>query len=250
MYTCCPHCAAVFRVSVEQLARAGGRARCGACREAYNVPDALFEDLPAAREAAMAAAKSRQPEPAAADNTGQAAQPAAAVTMPVYQEAAWRARAISGRDVLSVISILLLAMLLGAQWAWFNRATLAVDEGWRLALEEFCAVAGCELPMIADVTQLEIINRDVRQHPLVAEALLINAAFENRAGFTQPYPFFEVSFIDSSGAPVAVRRFRPREYLDQGVNTTQGLLPHTPVQVVLEVMDPGAAAVSFQFDFL
>jgi hypothetical protein len=34
------------------------------------------------------------------------------------------------------------------------------------------------------------------------------------------------------------------------VDITRGIASQTPVQVVLEVMDPGEDAVSFQFDFL
>jgi hypothetical protein len=108
----------------------------------------------------------------------------------------------------------------------------------------------CELPMRVELADFGIVERDVRKHPTVAEALLINVAFENRATFNQPYPLFEVSFTDSSGAPVAMRRFMPAEYLGESVNAASGMSPHVPAQVVLEVIDPGEQAVSFQFGFL
>ncbi len=255
MYTCCPHCAAVFRVSAALLGQAGGRARCGECREVFSVVDVLYEDLASVSKAA-AVASQPQPEPSLPDVTveqgvtGADAGREAVPAIPAYYQDDWQPRAFSGRDVLSLISILLLVTMLGLQWAWFNRTTVAANPDWRPILEEVCAVVHCTLPMRADVSQLAIINRDVRQHPTVSEALLINAAFENRADFTQPYPFFEVSFIDSTGNPVAMRRFSPAEYLAEGVDITQGMVAQGPVQVVLEVMDPGEAAVSFQFDFL
>ena len=248
MYTCCPHCAAVFRVSAAVLGQAGGRARCGDCREAFNAVDALYEDLVSAREAA-AAISNRQTEAlidVTAGEQGREAVPA----IPAYYQDDWRPRIFSGRDVLSLLIILLLSVTLGGQWVWFNRTTVAANDDWRPLLEEFCAKVHCELPMRSDVSKLEIISRNVRQHPVVSEALLINAAFENQAEFNQPYPFFEVSFIDSSGKPVAMRRFSPAEYLDDGVDITLGMATQSPVQVVLEVMDPGEDAVSFQFDFL
>ena len=252
MYTCCPHCAAVFRVSASLLGQAGGRARCGECREVFSVVEALYEELASVREAAEAIRP--QPEPARGElareqdvaDAGGEAVPA----ISAYHQPAWQPRAFSGRDALSLVSIALLAISLGLQWVWFNRATLVAEADWRPLLEDVCAVVRCELPMRTDFSQLAIINRDVRQHPTVSEALLINAAFENRAEFTQPYPFFEVSFIDSTGNPVAMRRFSPAEYLAEGVDITRGVVTQAPVQVVLEVMDPGEAAVSFQFDFL
>jgi predicted Zn finger-like uncharacterized protein len=254
MYTCCPHCAAVFRVSAALLGQAGGRARCGECREAFSVVEALYEELASVREAADAIRP--QPEPPQSEAGGGQGVTATdaghdvPLTIPAYHQPAWQPRAFSGRDVLSLASIALLAISLGLQWVWFNRATLVAEADWRPLLEDVCAVVRCELPMRTDFSQLAIINRDVRQHPTVSEALLINAAFENRAEFTQPYPFFEVSFIDSTGSPVAMRRFSPAEYLAEGVDITRGVVAQAPVQVVLEVMDPGEAAVSFQFDFL
>jgi hypothetical protein len=100
------------------------------------------------------------------------------------------------------------------------------------------------------LSQFAIINRDVRQHPTIADALLINAAFENRADFVQPYPVFEISFTDKTGRPVAIRRFLPREYLLGDATREEGMPANIPAHVVLEVMDPGDEAVSFQFGFL
>jgi hypothetical protein len=221
----------------------------------FSVVEALYEDLASVR-AAAAAVSNPEPEPALTDATAGQGMPAedldreAVPVIPAYYQDDWRPRTFSGRDVLSLFSILLLAMTLGLQWVWFNRTTVAANADWRPLLEEFCAVLHCELPMRTDLSQLAIINRDVRQHPVESKALLINAEFENQAGFPQPYPFFEVSFIDSNGSPVAMRRFSPAEYLDEAVDITQGMAAQAPVQVVLEVMDPGEAAVSFQFDFL
>jgi hypothetical protein len=75
-------------------------------------------------------------------------------------------------------------------------------------------------------------------------------AFENRAEFIQPYPVLEVSFTDQSGNPVAMRHFSPPEYLAAGIDLEGGMATGSPVQVVLEVVDPGDEVVSFQFAFL
>jgi hypothetical protein len=169
---------------------------------------------------------------------------------PVLTGVGWQQPTLQRRDLFSISAVAVLLVLLGMQWTYFNRAGLAADPGWRAALERFCDVLRCDLPLRVDLSQLAIIERDVRQHPVADDALLINAAFENRAGFTQPYPVFEVSFIDLSGKPVAMRRFLPAEYLPDGVDTSAGLPSHKPVQVVLEIQDPGDKAVSFQFGFL
>jgi hypothetical protein len=104
--------------------------------------------------------------------------------------------------------------------------------------------------MRVDLDRIGILDRDVRKHPAVEGALLINVVIVNRADFIQPYPLFEVSFSDKSGVPVAMRRFRPAEYLGAEIDPTSGMSPQTPAEVVLEVLDPGTEAVSFQFGFL
>jgi hypothetical protein len=148
------------------------------------------------------------------------------------------------------LAVMLLVLLLGLQWGYFNRDTLAADASLRPVLERACSMLHCRLPLRVDLAQLEIIDRDVRKHPQVDAALLINASIVNRAGFKQPYPVFEISFSDLAGEPVAMRRFHPREYLADSIDTAAGMTPDRPVHIVLEVRDPGDEAVSFQFGFL
>jgi predicted Zn finger-like uncharacterized protein len=259
MYTYCPNCSVVFQVSAAQLSKAAGKARCGECRQLYNVVDYLYEDLAAVREAVEAAGSLALHSEAARlggndveepTDGGEEVAETGGDLPPVPTGAGWQQRSLQGRDLFSLAAIAVLLLLLGTQWTYFNRANLAADPDWRPLLEQFCTVLRCDLPLRADLSRLAIIERDVRQHPEAESALLINAAFENRADFPQPFPVFEVSFTDTAGNPVAMRRFLPEEYLQARLDYSAGLPAHTPVQVVLEVQDPGDKAVSFQFGFL
>ena len=254
MYTYCPGCAAIFRITAATVSAAGGRVRCGECDRVFNAVDCLYDDAVAARHAALmdtgqglpvaAAVPPHEPPESVAD-TGTAA--------PLHRplpDAGWSARATTGKVMASGLAIGLLVLLLGLQWVYFNRDTLAADAGLRPALTRFCNVLNCRLPLRVDLAQLEIIDRDVRKHPQVDAALLINASIANRADFNQPYPVFEISFSDAAGEPVAMRRFLPREYLRESVDTAAGMAPDEPLHIVLEVRDPGDEAVSFQFGFL
>ena len=51
MYTFCPNCFAVYQVTAGHLGSAGGKARCGECRQVYLAVDYLFDELDDAREA-------------------------------------------------------------------------------------------------------------------------------------------------------------------------------------------------------
>lgn len=269
MYTYCPNCSVVFQVSTAQLGRAGGRVRCGECRQVYNVIDYLYEDLGAVREAVEAAGSLEMrgsdehlggidfEEYAVEEVTALEPEPELepeseldAGLTPMVTGASWQQQSLQRRDVFSFSAIVVLLLLLGMQWTYFNRTALAAKQDWRPALERFCTVLRCDLPLRVDLSQLVMIDRDVRQHPAAANALLINAAFENHAGFTQPYPVFEVSFTDVTGNAIAIRRFLPAEYLHTGQDIAAGLPAQARVQLALEVQDPGDKAVSFQFGFL
>ncbi len=43
MFTQCPHCQTLFRISSEQLKSAGGKVRCCQCNQVFNALDSLQE---------------------------------------------------------------------------------------------------------------------------------------------------------------------------------------------------------------
>lgn len=283
MYTFCPNCQTIFRLSTRHLSGAGGYTRCGECRLVYRAVDYLFEDLVSTREAQDQRRQSRvdQAEAEAQEPVFED-QADAEVPEPVFEEQAasveaqvpgvedqaasagddplprplpvhtgdWARRDLTMRDAFSGVAIIFLAVVLAAQWVFFNRAELARDRNWRPYLVEFCKHMQCSLPQQVDLSQIELVNRDVRQHPSVDEALLVIATLSNQADFTQPYPVLEVSFTDPGGNPVAMRRFRPQEYVDDAFAIGDGMPPGEPVSIMLEIQDPGESAVSYQFGFL
>jgi predicted Zn finger-like uncharacterized protein len=259
MYTFCPNCFAVYQVTAGHLGSAGGQARCGECRQVYQVIDYLFDELAVAREAlALQRVSAVEHKDVLTDSAAFASPEADAGVepraLPLHPARplpdGWQQRPVSLADIGSGAAIGFLLLLLGFQWLYFNRDVLAADERWRPALEQGCRVVHCDLPLRVDLSRIDVVNRDVRKHPAVEDVLLVNVAFENRATFTQPYPVLEVSFTDQSGNPVAMRRFRPVDYLDSGVDPKGGMATESPVRVLLEIMDPGDEVVSFQFAFL
>jgi predicted Zn finger-like uncharacterized protein len=260
MYTYCPNCLAIYQVTSEQIDKAGGRTRCSECRQVYRAADYLFDDLAAVRHAVGGQrAPGNQPQgvmdryaPLDIPASEESGWEVTAEERPEGRQPpdSWQKRAVSMGDIGSGMAIGLLVLLLCVQWVYFKRDLLAADAGLRPTMERFCAVLHCGLPLRADLKQIGIVERDVRKHPTVEDALLINVAIENRAEFVQPYPLFEVRFTDKAGSAVAMRRFKPAEYLGKGVDPASGMSPQSTAQVLLEVLDPGTEAVSFQFGFL
>ncbi len=271
MFTFCPACTTVFAVKADHLHAAGGLVRCGSCNHVYSAVDYLFEEMTAARDAAAAhkapagqseaagpdaaAGELQAPEPEAGSGSSGPApaaeeEPAAASATGWSASTGWHRRPAAWRVVINGAGIVLLVFLLGTQWLYFNRDELAHDANLRPVLEHLCTFLQCDLPLMTDLAQIELLERDVRGHPGADEALLINATIANRAGHAQPYPVFSVSFSSISGETVAMRYFRPGEYLGDDTAITAGMAPGAQVHAVLEIADPGDAAVSFQLDFL
>ena len=48
---------------------------------------------------------------------------------------------------------------------------------------------------------------------------------------------------------LARRVFKPEEYLAKEVDINSGMKAGVPIKIMLEIVDPGEAAVNFNFDF-
>ncbi len=149
----------------------------------------------------------------------------------------------------ALANLALIAVLLG-QYAYFNREEMAQYPELRPWLSGLCGLIACDVPLRKDASRIALTNRVVQSHPSHEHALLIDATLVNEAAFTQPYPVVELRFSDLNNNSVAGRRFRPYEYLPQGINIKQGMAPKEPLRFSLEIADPGKEAVSFQFNLL
>ena len=328
MYTRCPHCQTYFKISAEQLKKAGGKVRCGQCTKVFNSLGNLLEDLPvalsdrnkpapqhpatpAARPAAPPPAKPAvprplppkpaapiipprpPPKPAPAPAPKVAVKRAAVVDDSVVfhvDESPSSAAARDERETLHLtdedkiehvpggsfssvrdmvlypgprieepptvfgnafwgtgVGVLLTIFIL--QYSYSMRDDLARYPELRPWVQKLCEIAQCDVPMQQNVDLIKLTHRDITIHPRVKGALLINAVFVNNANFTQSFPLMQITLSDINGRIIAKRRFQPVEYLDADVNIRRGMTPNNPVQIVLEIGDPGKDAVNFEFNF-
>lgn len=149
----------------------------------------------------------------------------------------------------ATLSALALIALIG-QFIFYNLDELAHDERTRPMMETVCLLVGCELPARVDVSMLRSSNLMVRPHPEFPKALAIDVILYNRAEFAQPFPVLRMNFTDTNGHEVAVRRFRPEEYLSGELAGARLMPPQTPIHVALSMLDPGEQAVSYTLEFV
>ncbi len=271
MYTQCPNCNSVFRVKSPELTRADGMVRCGQCGEVFNAMDSLtvlepetpLEESPeidASREPLVEHAPlphaeelftdEREPEP----DTPAAQRIEPAIPRILAEDLKPARTGSSGPSTASTVAwglgILALILLLIAQYTYYQVDQLSHYPELQPALKGFCRLAGCEVTPRRDVTQIEMLKRNIYSHPNADNALMITATFVNNAPFEQPFPQLQISLSNIQGQRVAMRRFTPQEYTSGSTDAQALLAPGTQVNVTLEVADPGSHALNFEFDFL
>jgi predicted Zn finger-like uncharacterized protein len=259
MYTQCPECLTIYALDAGVLAQSHGSVRCGQCTMVFDALPSLSETLPPEHFAGLPArapgAESPllvdavfRPVPEAVDGADpdEVAAPVVAHATPAFARP--RAPRKRAADLRWIAGCGVLALLLVAQLVWANRASFA-DTGLRPMLVRVCATLSCTLPPLKDVGRLTLLSRDIRPHPSVPGALIISATIRNDADFTQPYPVIRIALSDLDGNAIAMRRFRPSEYIGDPKTLTAGLPPGGTVAAVFEVEDPGKNAVAFEFAF-
>lgn len=276
MFTHCPACKARFRVRAAHLTAAHGQVRCGGCGHAFDAllylsdtptPMPASGSVPEAEHVVTAGPALRMDsadvdEPdlpggihgRESEDTVNELLRAPNIRRDDYNidPAAWveeEAPARGSRVWWAAAAVLLLAALV--QVSWFNRDTVYHHYPALLTwVEELCIHLGCEVYRERRPDAIELLNRDVRLHPVYDDVLLVNATIANRASRRQPYPHIELALYNTGGQAIAYRRFAPGDYLDGSLPVAAGIPPDTPVHIVLEISGPTVEAVSFEFGFL
>ncbi len=269
MYSQCPHCLTIYSVSLSELVQARGEVSCGSCEQAFDALATATRELPPepieyltvrSREIvppilrqAVLRPQSRQSSLFAQDDASPAAfrdGKAKAPTdfLPAQRAANRRRRRDSPLLRWSMAAILSLTLL--AQVAWAERERILAVPTYRAWAQQWCSWLGCRIDAPVTAQDLALVSRDIRKHPNVADALLINAIISNRADDTRPFPTLELRLSDLEQRIIAMRRFQPRDYLADLSRAAQGMPANTTLPLEFEVVDPGADAVNFEFRLL
>ncbi len=280
MHVRCPSCQTVFRLPPGALEVADGLVRCGRCEATFDgslelepgedeeqvpqivvlndavgesaAPGGLMLDPDAVLEAVHDAPAPPKRTPDVAPDYAPAPDADAARVLGIEPPVRRRERPARGPvpTLLIAFANVVLLGLVALQLTLGLREPLLASPELRPWLERGCGIVGCRLPALRNPERVEIIARDVRAHPRYANGLLVDVTLVNRAPYVQPFPVMQLTFTSLDEQWFAQRRFQPAEYLGPNRGTAERLPPDIPVQVVLELLDPGPDAVSYQFDFL
>lgn len=262
MFTNCPACNRQYRIRASQLSAAQGQVRCGYCGEQFNALERLSDkpvyiapvvstetEMDATLEVIEEAFTAEHIEATEGENYEPDPEPEFDIPEILRGE---EIKVTSKASVFAwSVGTLLLLLIIVLQVAWFNRDYLLEKypetKPWA---QKICDRLQCELIRNHSISNIKLLNRDVRLHPHYSNTLLVNASMANQAGKIQPYPRIQFSLFDTSGKMIASRIFTPGEYLDNSIDIKKGMPSNQPVHFVLELTGPMDNAVSFEFGFL
>lgn len=121
-------------------------------------------------------------------------------------------------------SLFLLILLLG-QAAFVFRSDLAARfPGMKPALQAFCGVLGCVVPLPQKWEMWTIESSDLKSLDEARPGRIeLSANLRNRARYALAYPALELTLIDVREEVVARRIFMPKEYLPANTDFSAGL---------------------------
>lgn len=265
MHTQCPHCKTLFKISEEQLAAVNGKVRCGFCYRIFLAEESLFDDLPNMDFDNVSSSPSEVihqvteiPKVFEVNVNAPAVIETMHLTQHELQEEARKnleKQSVKGKSntfiafawtfgvfVFTVMSIL--------QYSYFMRDNLAQYASLRPALEQLCRLANCTLPLQHSPTQIKLITREISTHPDIENALRVQATFINKAPFQQTYPTIQLKLSNLVGKTVAIKHFKPQDYLPQNTAIGVGVAPQQQTEIQLEIRDLDNKATGFELVFL
>lgn len=262
-FTRCPGCRTVFRVTPAQLALREGQVRCGHCRAVFDGTASLIRLAPSANGPApdentgpltvtlrhahalepaegpadpASASTAATATPNAGPATRSSAPPAPAQHVDYDQRFAWdRPRRRSRTSLaLYVAGLLALILLFAGQLAWHYRDVVSAHvPALRPALARMCALGGCTIRPLRDISWLSIDASDLQADPAHKGLLILTATIRNRAPYAVAFPHLELTLTDPQDGVVVRRALAPAEYAPGTQDIEAGIASNGEVAVRL-----------------
>jgi predicted Zn finger-like uncharacterized protein len=244
MFTRCPQCKTVHRLSAKLVSHSNGLVQCAQCGRVFSALSFLFDEWPAGRAYGPSKDSNTAPpvigtvKKTKGDAQNHAADDEADGVPPAKTRLAWGLVAA------------LLVLLTIANTAWTFRGPLLenpVINGW-VTQAGWLQVE--QDGLLKDPQQIQLVSRDIHTHPTRSGILVLSLTFVNLAQRTQVFPVLEVTLLDAANQPVAQRKLQPADYLRPDADIQAGLAVDVFLPVLLELADPGNQAVGFEINFL
>jgi len=257
MFTRCPQCETLYRLTNDQVEAAGGKVRCSRCDNVFNALDhmdrqeeeeseQLLEGSPDEIEIKTEEAQPEpEKDPIVEDSEQEAATAAPPSSIPdiLLQ---------SGKQEPHIAwwgAALCLTIIAALQMAWLDRTSLIKDPQGKDFLTTLCSITGCSLPQPRAPGKFRVLSREMSSDDQRNNTLVFTLVMANKADFAQPHPYLKLNLFDNNRKAAGQRIFTPKEYLSEKPES-ELLQPDEAVYITLELLDPSPNISGFEIKFL
>ena len=210
---------------MKELTAAQGKLRCGECAGVFNAMDSLSTKLPDQTDPAEKISFDALNKKQQSSLTSSSAPPKTTRS----NDSHYTSEKTDFKKLWPILATFALCLALATQ-SWFSR------DLWSSKMRQ--------------PEKVKMLSKKVFTHPNQPDALIITASIKSFTADSQPYPYLEARLLDADNQTIALRRFRPHEYLE--TYQPDALLEgNKEVSIRLKIQDPpGNRAKHFQFSFL
>ena len=152
------------------------------------------------------------------------------------------------RWILGITMAGALSWVLYLQWFEVAAEDLPQNALVQSAYHQICRLIRCGPVVVSsDYVSRKLI---VYSHPEQDDALIVETVIVNLGKRALPLPRLQLEFSDLQGKVVARRSFQPDEYLEGELAGKELLEPSSPIQIALQIVDPGEHAVNYTLNIL
>jgi predicted Zn finger-like uncharacterized protein len=244
LYTRCPGCTTIFRVTEPQLALRDGQVRCGHCRTVFNGRENMISlaPLPDGEQeydelalgpptVTLRSARALDPPPPLEPEPDEP-------EVDYENRFAWdktKPRRSHTRLYAALIPVLMLALVLQLMFH-FRDAIAANWPATKPLLTRACVVARCAIRPLNEVDALTIDASDLQRDPAHQGLLILTATLRNRARYPIGFPYLELSLTGTQEGtgqiPTVARRvLAPSDYVGGTTDIGAGMPPNRELQV-------------------
>lgn len=212
---------------MKELTTAQGKLRCGECEGVFNAMDSLSTKLPNHEDPSEKVSFDSLNKKQQINYTASNRKPVQDTVTLRESEGTTKSSNTKKKVLAALLMITLLSAL--AVQIWLSR------DIWFSQLRQ--------------PDKIQLSSKKVFSHPSQPGTLIITASIKSLTKDSQPFPYLEARLLDASNKTIALRRFRPHEYLEK-YQSGELLKGNTETAIKLKIEDPpGNRAKHFQFSF-
>lgn len=243
----CPSCQTRFRVTVEQLAVANGRVRCGACLAVFDgrETEVREEETAVAGDDPVDVLLEIDPVAEPTSGSDSAKQGIAFPPEDGLEKALESTPAKPLHPVLFATAIAAALVLLAAGVLVLQYEVYVQDPVLREAYEK----VGVGVPRYKALEEIDVGNPRVDERSGAPDGLIVRLDLTNTAPRYQRFPTLAVRFQGADGAILSEQRVEPVVYLPSPTHTRR-MTPDATTSVSLPLVDPGPDALGYAISLL